>query len=100
MLFAKGLIRLPAADTRGGHVRELLSQGSVIMTYTMAAVAEFLGWTRKNKGGHTLQPNFASEVAFKALDAIDDGLVKESDLKGLRREPIKHLPAAKQKDHR
>ena len=85
----KGLITLPDVGERGP--RRKTSQNAV--TFSRGAVAQFLGWTRKANGDRNPQPNFACEVAFKALDAIDDGLVNEKDLMNLTRGQIYNLVA-------
>jgi hypothetical protein len=57
----------------------------VIVQYTKASVAEFLGWTRKANKGRTVQPNHACEFAFKALDLVELKELKLADLKRLTR---------------
>jgi hypothetical protein len=83
---ARGEITLPAvpANTPKENVREL-SPGPVIVRYTKASVAQFLGWAKKANDGRTLQPNAACEFAFKALDLIELGKLKPADLKRLTR---------------
>lgn len=96
--YAEGKIELPKADARGGNVR-VLTLDSVSKTYTKASVAQFLEWTKKNhKTG--LQPNAACEVAFDAIDLLDRGLLKESDLKGLSRDMMRKLVEGIQKIQR
>jgi hypothetical protein len=55
----------------------------------MGTVAQFLGWTRDHHG--RVQPSHGCEVAFMAIDALDEGLVKEADLIGLDRGHIQEL---------
>lgn len=89
--YGKGLITLPPIprNTPKIEVRELC-EGSRIVHYTKASVAEFLGWTSKaNENG--LRPNFACETAFKALDMIDAGYLTEAEIKGLMRTHLEEL---------
>lgn len=79
----QGSIKLPDADARGGHSK-VLSHICDLNGYTRASVARFLGWTRKNNGDGA-RPDLKCEIAFLALEAIDDGLIKEADLKDLSR---------------
>jgi hypothetical protein len=80
--YGKGLIDLPEVpeDTRSDYIREV-SQDSVTRRYTMTTVARFLGWTRKD--GKAVRPDHACTIAFLAIDALDEGLIGESDLIGL-----------------
>jgi hypothetical protein len=58
---------------------------SVDHPYTKAAVAKFLGWTKKNSRGDTLQPNWECEVAFQMLELTQEGLLDSKILTGLKR---------------
>jgi hypothetical protein len=97
--FAKGLIKLPEVPKNSPNVREV-SEGSRLLKYTKATVAEFLGWTSKNNGGKTLRPNNACEVSFMAIDAIDEKLIKASDLRDLTRGQIYNLIVRLCKDNK
>jgi hypothetical protein len=47
-------------------------------------VADFIDWTSKaNKDGR--RPSRGCDIAFRALELIDQGLIREADLKALRR---------------
>jgi hypothetical protein len=86
--YGKGEIDLPAVPVKtASNLIRYASPGSVKHPYTKAAVAEFLGWTKKATGG-TLQPNYACEIAFQVIDAIDKGFLKQSTLKGLKRSQL------------
>jgi hypothetical protein len=82
--YANGLIELPPVPpkTPKGKLRHV-SQPADLGPYTSASVAEFLGWTRRNYKGSTVRPNHATQVAFLAIDALEEGLIKPSDLIGL-----------------
>jgi hypothetical protein len=73
--YGKGLITLPEVPgkTRKDRLRHV-PQAPVDHPYTKASVAEFLGWTRNDRGDG-LQPNYACEVAFAPLDAFGKGLI-------------------------
>jgi hypothetical protein len=89
--YVRGEIALPKV-TRNAPTKEVreVCEGSRILRYTKATVAEFLGWTSKaNDNG--LRPDLKCEVAFKALDLIDAGLLEESSLKGLTRNQMHPL---------
>lgn len=82
--FGKGLIVLPEIAKKTAHniIRHAV-HGPVDHAYTKLTVATFLGWTRKGgKGENSLQPNVACGVAFRALDAINAGFLKETDVTG------------------
>jgi hypothetical protein len=49
--------------------------------YTKATVAQFLGWIEADGA-----PNRACDIAFMALDMMEDGLITEEEIKGLTRE--------------
>src|SRR5262249_34558250 len=85
--YGKGLIGLPEVPekTKKGCIRHV-PQTSGDHPYTRASVAAFLGWTRKNGDGF-VQPDYPCEVAFKALDAVEQGLVRSADRRDLRRRP-------------
>ena len=86
--YGKGLIELPKvpAKTRKDQIRDV-SHGVGTHQYTIGTIALFLGWTREHDGDR-LQPNYACETAFKALDMIDAGRLREADLKGLKRSQL------------
>jgi hypothetical protein len=86
---SRGRITLPEVDSHAPKPRRL-SNDSLTVRYTMASIATFLGWTDRTSHG-TLQPNFRCKVAFAAVDAIDEGLVKPADLRGLSRYKIHEL---------
>ena len=88
--YGRGEIELPKVprDTPKQHVRRL-PHATGERSYTISTVAAFLGWTRRHKSD--LQPNYACETAFKAIDMIDAGFLSESDLKGLRRSHLANL---------
>lgn len=88
--YGKGEIELPAVPekTNKSQIR-YAGQSPVPHEYTTFAVAEFIGWVRKKDDGH--RPNHACEVAFKAMDMIDDGFLSQNDLKGLQREHVNQL---------
>lgn len=81
--YGKGLIELPAVpkDTRKDLIR-YVSQNSDSRSYTKGIVAQFLGWTRSQRG-ETVRPNNDCDVAFAAIDAMDLGLVKPSQIKNV-----------------
>jgi hypothetical protein len=80
--YGKGEIVLSAvpAKTPRDAIRHV-ARDAVQHPYTIVGVASFLGWTRKRHDG--VQPNFACETAFKAIDMMEAGFLKPSDLKGL-----------------
>lgn len=82
--YGRGEIELPKVpkNTDTKVIRQA-GQATVPLPYTQATVAEFLGWTRKS--GKDTRPNYACEQAFRALDMIDAGFIRERDLKGLGR---------------
>jgi hypothetical protein len=86
--YGQGLIELPPmpAKTSNDHIR-YAGQTSVPHTYTKLMIAEFLGWTRAK--GSTIQPDDACDVAFMAIDAMEEGLIGASDIKLLHREHVK-----------
>lgn len=86
--YGAGDIELPKVpkDTPAKHIRHV-QQTAVERPYTRLTVAAFLGWTRAD--GEL--PNYACEVAFKALDLIDAGFLKEKDLRGLNRAQMDEL---------
>lgn len=90
--YGKGEIELPAVADRTPekHVRHV-AMGELQHPYTKATVAEFLGWTNSRSNSDTLQPNHACETAFRAIDMIDAGFIRESDLRGLQREHMSQL---------
>lgn len=98
--YGKGEITLPKVpkDTRKDAIRDVsyeieirdVSHEIGTRSYTTLTVATFLGWTRKHRGDY-LQPNYACETAFKALDMIDAGYLTEADLKGLKRSQLAEL---------
>jgi ParB/RepB/Spo0J family partition protein len=88
--YGKGEIALPPvpAKSRTDMIR-YVSADSRTHSYTKGTVAEFLGWTAKHGDG--IQPNNAAETAFKALDMIERGFLKEDTLRGLTREQMREL---------
>lgn len=88
--YGEGKIELPAvpSKTPKTQVRHV-HLGSDAHPYTKTNIAEFLGWTKKNRDGDT--PNFACETAFRAIDMIDAGFLSESDLRGLTRSQMSEL---------
>lgn len=89
--YGRDEIRLPSipAKARKDLVRHV-SQTSGTHAYTRATVAEFLGWTRGHNGS-TIQPDAKCELAFDALDLIDEGLIREDQLKGCTRDQMRVL---------
>lgn len=83
----KGLIRLPEPGKKCTNVD--VSEDSLI--HMKLPIAKFLGWTDLANGGKTLQPNGRCTIAFDAIGAIDSGLVKPADLRGLARYKIQEL---------
>ena len=71
--YGKGEIELPKVpkNTDTKLIRQA-SQEPVMLAFTKATVAEFLGWTRSANDGKTLQPNHACEVAFRALENMPE----------------------------
>ncbi len=89
--YSKGEIKLPKPGERGPRTET--SQGSGKF-YNQSTVASFLGWTRKHKGSKgTVQPNYACETAFKAIEMLDKGFLEESYLKGLKRSQLADVVA-------
>jgi hypothetical protein len=88
--YEAGLIELPPVPekTRKGLIRPHRDDPESIPDhpYTMKTVAEFLGWTNRNKAG--FEPNDACVVAFMAIDALADGLVKAAEIQDLKREQM------------
>jgi hypothetical protein len=80
--YGKGLIALPRPREKanGKYVRHA-GQSTDQHPYTTETVAQFLGWTRKD--GKGVRPDHSCTIAFLAVDALDEGLIKESDLIGL-----------------
>jgi hypothetical protein len=58
--------------------------------YTIVAVAKFLGWTYRNRGGFI--PNTACTTAIRLMSLIDTGHVKVAALKGRTREQANKSP--------
>jgi hypothetical protein len=89
--FAAGEIELPEVDlkTNTQHVRHA-RLGSAEHAYTVASVAEFLGWV-KSDGHKGTQPNQACTVAFQMIDAFDLGIVKRDQLRGVSREIAREI---------
>jgi hypothetical protein len=98
---AKGLITLPEVPkkTKACYIKELhLSQAPGVLLYTRSTVAEFIGWTRKNnEDGH--RPTRGCDIAFRALELIEKGLINEPDLKQLSRDQMEQLIAGVVKVH-
>lgn len=88
--FAAGEIELPEVpkDTNKQHIRDA-ARGSVQRPYTIASLAEFLGWTKARGDG--TQPNQACTVAFQMIDAFDLGIVKRDQLRGVSREIAREI---------
>lgn len=82
----KGLIKLPERKKGSTNVNDPQNSGD----HNKMSIASFLGWTRQN-GGSSIQPNNRCEIAFGAIEAIDAGLVKPADLRGLARYKIQEL---------
>lgn len=82
----RGLIKLPEVGDRGP--RQKTAQNSV--QFCRATIARFLGWTRRAQGAR-IQPDFKCEVAFDAIEAMDDDLINPADLRGLPRYKIREL---------
>ncbi len=88
--YGRGEIELPRvpAKTNKNDVR-YAANGSLQHPYTKSTVASFLGWTSKRSNTNTLQPNFACETAFDALE-----MRRSADPSGPAsrkgREPIRH----------
>jgi hypothetical protein len=61
------------------------AQAPVHHPYTRAQVAQLVGWTRQHSSGG-VQPNHACETAFRALELIERGLLKQKDCHSLTRE--------------
>ena len=90
--YGKDEISLPPVPAKTNTLIILdAARDSLPHLYTKATVAQFLGWTNKRTKRETLQPNFACEVAFKALDTIKAGLIQESDIRGLSRTQLDEL---------
>jgi hypothetical protein len=53
-------------------------------------VASFLGWTRKAHNDNTVQPDAKCELTFETLDLFAEGLLQESQIKGLNRQQREH----------
>lgn len=89
--FAAGEIELPEVDpkTNNQHVRHA-PRTSGEHPYTVASVAEFLGWTKSN-GSKGTQPNQACTVAFQMIDAFDLGIVNRNELRGVSREIAREI---------
>lgn len=89
--YGNGEIGLPPvpAKTPKDSIRHV-PKSSLEHPFTKATVASFLGWTTQGSHG-TTQPNFACETAFRALDMIDAGFLREADLKGLSRSQMHNL---------
>lgn len=68
-----------------------LSTGSLTVPYTKSGIAELVGWVNKSHGGTGYQPTQACDIAFKALEMLDAGFVKEADIRGLTRNQMKVL---------
>jgi hypothetical protein len=90
--YERGFINLPEVprDTQKGLIRYVCEPVRT-RSYTMGTVAEFLGWTNKAAHGNGVRPNHGCEVAFMAIDALKEGLVKEADLIGLDRGHIQEV---------
>jgi hypothetical protein len=82
----KGLIKIE--EKRKGSTVINDSQDSV--NHSRSLIGKFLGWTRVASNGN-VQPNNRCEIAFDAIEAIDSGLVKPADLRGLARYKIQEL---------
>jgi hypothetical protein len=78
--YGKGEIELPPvpAKTRS-HLVKYDPPDSADHPYTKSTVAEFLGWTKKGPRG-SIEPNYACEVAFTALDCIEKGIINHQAL--------------------
>lgn len=89
--YGNGDIELPKipVKTPASHVR-YVRQAAAQHPFTKNTVAQFLGWTR-SRGK---EPNNACDCAFNAIDMIDQGFIKESDLRGLKREQLGELIAS------
>jgi hypothetical protein len=69
LAYGRGEIELPKVP-KGTDARYIRHTSETSLTFTKATVATFLGWTSKaHKDG--IRPNYACEVAFAALDAIE-----------------------------
>jgi hypothetical protein len=89
--YGRGEITLPAVPPKTPQdAIRYVSQCPDSHPYTQSTVATFLGWTRKNHQDD-LRPNYACEVAFQALDLIDAGLLREADVRGLKRGQLGEL---------
>ena len=54
--------------------------------YTAMTVASFFGWTTTRRKGKSFEPRHAVNVAIRALEAAEKGIIAEEDTKGLSRE--------------
>lgn len=99
--YGRGEIELPPVPkkTREDRIRHVSKPPLKHHPYTKATVAKFLGWTNRTTGG-TVQPNFACEIAFRALDLIEKGLLEEKALKGLTRSQVDFLVSGQMQIHR
>jgi hypothetical protein len=89
--YGRGEIELPKVprDTRKDQIRNV-SHGTDSRSYTEGTVAQFLGWTRKQRGD-ALRPSYACQTAFQALEMLDKGFLHEADLRGLKRSQLADL---------
>jgi len=94
--YGAGEIVLPkvAKDTPQKHVRNVPPK-SAERPYTMASVAQFLGWT-KAEG----EPNHACKVAFEMLDAFELGIVSRKELRGVKRDVAREIISKAMSLHR
>ena len=94
--YGAGEIVLPkvAKDTPQKHVRNVPPK-SAERPYTMASVAQFLGWT-KAEG----EPNHACKVAFEMLDAFEAGIVSRKQLRGVKRDVAREIISRAMSLHR
>jgi hypothetical protein len=84
--YGKGEIELPEVGKRGPRIETSLNSAKF---YTRGSIAQFLGWTKRS--GDRLEPNFACETAFRALNMINAEFLEESDLKHLSRKQMAEL---------
>lgn len=68
-----------------------LRDGPRVVQYTKAGIAKLVGWVSSTNSGNSERPNEACDIAFKALEMLDAGFVKEADIRGLTRNQMKVL---------
>ena len=83
---ANGEITLPSMGRKIPDSKKRMFESSDSnMGYTALQIAKFLGWTSRDNNNKGVVPDTACKVAFMVLDAIEEGIIKRMQVRGLSR---------------